>query len=447
MTDILNHTEGLARNVFAGLVPTSVGASPRTGERTRQARNAFATGSILLVGSIAAMTLNLSGPVEAAEARPTMTPRGSASELGRTIREAIAAANSAIKSTAASLSRAAAAPAPVTYSVAAGDTISSIAGQFGLSTASVLALNGLGWSSLIFPGQVLTLGIPVPTVVEAPVEVAPTVKYTIVAGDTIGSIAERFGVPTAIVLSANGLGASSLIFPDQSLTIPSGIAPAAPIEPELAVDLASHSAPLGGGGSYTIVSGDTVGGIAATHAISEQSLLDANGLQPSSLIFSGDTLTLPASAAVSAAIATTAVGSVVTLMDAEMRANATVIVQVGHELGVSSRGIVIALATAMQESSLRNLQWGDRDSVGLFQQRPSTGWGSVQQLTTPDYASRLFFGGPTNPNAGVTRGLLDVSGWESMPLTVAAQEVQTSAFPTAYAQWEASALLWYSELD
>ena len=445
MTGISNHTGGLARSVFAGLLPTAGAVGTRASTRPK---HAFATGSVLLVGSMAAMTFNLTGPVAPAGAQPLVNPRGSASELGRTIREAVAAANSAIKSTASSLARATVAPAPVTYSVAAGDTISSIAGQFGLSTASVLALNGLGWSSLIFPGQVLTLGMPatVPTVIQAPSEVAPAIKYTIVAGDTIGSIAERFGVPTAIVLSANGLGVSSLIFPDQSLTIPSGVAPPAPVHPELAVDLASHAAPLAGG-RYTIVSGDTVGGIATAHGISEQSILDANGLQPSSLIFSGDTLKLPGSTTVPATIATTAVGSVVTVMDAEMRANATVIVQVGHELGVSSRGIVIALATAMQESSLRNLQWGDRDSVGLFQQRPSTGWGSVQQLTTPDYASRLFYGGPSNPNAGVTRGLLDVSGWESMPLTVAAQEVQISAFPTAYAQWEASAQLWYAELD
>ena len=135
-----------------------------------------------------------------------------------------------------------------------------------------------------------------------------------------------------------------------------------------------------------------------------------------------------------------------TLLNEEMRSNAAVIVQVGHELGVSSQGIVIALATAMQESTLRNLTWGDRDSVGLFQQRPSAGWGTVTQLTTPSYAARLFYGGISNPNAGRTRGLLDIRGWESMSLTVAAQSVQISEFPDAYAQWEASARSWYAEL-
>ena len=115
-------------------------------------------------------------------------------------------------------------------------------------------------------------------------------------------------------------------------------------------------------------------------------------------------------------------------------------------MGVSDYGIVIALATAMQESSLRNINWGDRDSVGLYQQRPSSGWGTVDQIMDPAYATRLFFGGPSNPNAGKTRGLLDISGWESMTLTVAAQRVQISAYPDAYAKWEPSAWAWLYEL-
>ena len=449
MTGNSHSTGRLAREVFAGLEPSTTTTASKHGwipGRRKVAKGAFTTGSVLLVGSMAAMTLNLTGPVEAVDARPTLKPRGSAMELGKTIREAMAAANSAITSTAASFVRTVAAPAPVSYTVASGDTISSIAGHFGLSTASVLALNGLGWSSLIFPGQVLTLGTPVAPIVAAPVEIAPTVKYTILAGDTISSIAQRFGVPTATVLNANGLGASSLIFPDQTLTIPSDGAPASPAAPEIAVDLVAYSAPLATGGSYTIVSGDTIGSIASSHGVSEQALLEANRLQATSLIFSGDALILPGSAAAPTSIAPAASGSSITVMTDEMRGNAAVIVAVGHELGVPAQGIVIALATAMQESTLRNLDWGDRDSVGLFQQRPSAGWGSVEQLTTPDYAARLFYGGSSNPNPGITRGLLDIAGWESMPLTVAAQSVQISAFPDAYAIWGASAQSWYAEL-
>jgi hypothetical protein len=139
-------------------------------------------------------------------------------------------------------------------------------------------------------------------------------------------------------------------------------------------------------------------------------------------------------------------GSITPLND-ERRGNAQIIVSMGRELGVPDYGIVIALATAMQESSLRNIQWGDRDSLGLYQQRPSTGWGSAEQIMDPAYSTRLFFGGPSNPNKGFTRGLLDISGWSTMALTDAAQRVQISAYPKAYAKWEASAWAWLYELS
>ena len=125
-----------------------------------------------------------------------------------------------------------------------------------------------------------------------------------------------------------------------------------------------------------------------------------------------------------------------------MRTHAITIIQVGRELGVPEYGIVIALATAMQESSLRNLSWGDRDSVGLFQQRPASGWGTSADLQIPSHAATLFYVG----RSGYTRGLLDIPGWQGMSLTRAAQAVQISAYPDAYAKWEASAWAWYFDL-
>src|SRR5690606_12245075 len=97
-------------------------------------------------------------------------------------------------------------------------------------------------------------------------------------------------------------------------------------------------------------------------------------------------------------------------------------------------------------SSLRNIPYGDRDSVGLFQQRPSAGWGSVDQLMDPVHSARLFYGGPSNPNKGKTRGLLEIPGWQGMTVTQAAQAVQISAYPNAYAKWEASAWAWLAQL-
>lgn len=115
-------------------------------------------------------------------------------------------------------------------------------------------------------------------------------------------------------------------------------------------------------------------------------------------------------------------------LDDEQKANAATIIQVGRSRGLSDRAIQIGIATALQESGLRNLDYGDRDSRGLFQQRPSQGWGTVAQVTNPIYSANKFFD-----------ALQKVPGYESMPLTQAAQAVQRSGFPTAYAKWESLA--------
>lgn len=113
--------------------------------------------------------------------------------------------------------------------------------------------------------------------------------------------------------------------------------------------------------------------------------------------------------------------------------NARLIIAVGRGGGFDDDAIRIALMTALQESSLRNLEHGDRDSVGLFQQRPSQGWGSASELTDPVFASKSFYG--INP-AIDNPGLEQISGWRSMSPTQAAQAVQRSGFPDAYEQWE-----------
>lgn len=118
----------------------------------------------------------------------------------------------------------------------------------------------------------------------------------------------------------------------------------------------------------------------------------------------------------------------------EQRRNAAVIIRVGNQVGASARDILIALMTAMQESGLRNLNYGDRDSVGLFQQRHTMGWGSIQQIMNPEYSARAFFLG-----AGTNKGLLDYKERNGWSLTQAAQQVQRSAFPDAYAKHEGGA--------
>lgn len=458
-------SQPLARSVFAGLAPSTPLPAPpaNPSDRDRRASRAvFGTG-VVLVGTMAVM--NLTGQVEPVHAdKPQAKPKG-ISAFGKTLRDAVATVRTSVAPT--NSEAAATANAPATYRVVAGDTVSGIAQRYGLSTASVLALNGLGWSSLIFPGQELKLtnGGPVPS---APQEGPVTSgRYTIVSGDTISAIAARFGVSTQSVLTANGLGWSSIIYPGQTIAIPGLVgpdgaenipAPEAPTPepvPEAVVEAPVAEAPVvesapapepapeppaPPSGTYTIVSGDTVSSIAARFGVSTDALLAANGLDWSSVIYTGHTLVIPGGGSIAPA------GLSATGLSSESAGYASIIIQVGRELGVSDYGIVIALATAMQESTMRNLDWGDRDSVGLFQQRPSAGWGSVEQLTDPWHSARLFYGGASNPNRGNTSGLLDVHNWESLPLTVAAQAVQISAYPDAYAKWESSAWQWLAEL-
>ncbi|MFJ3534281.1 hypothetical protein ACIPQA_02315 [Streptomyces sp. NPDC090109] len=114
----------------------------------------------------------------------------------------------------------------------------------------------------------------------------------------------------------------------------------------------------------------------------------------------------------------------------EQASNAATISAVGTTRGLPERAVTIALATALQESALRNIGYGDRDSLGLFQQRPSMGWGTPEQIMDPVYSAGRFYA-----------GLEKVPGYSRLPLTVAAQKVQKSGFPQAYAKHEPDAAL------
>lgn len=273
---------------------------------------------------------------------------------------------------------------PATHTVAAGDTVSAIAARYGLKTSDVLAGNGLGWSSIIRPGQVLALAgtapVAAPTVAPVPTPVTAA-THTVVGGETLWAIAQASGVGLDALLTTNGLTRDSIIYPGQTLGIPGTAAPASPT-----MTPAAASA--------------------------------------------------PAAPAVQAAPAVT--------LDAEQIANVRVIIAAGRDRGVSDRGIAIALATAMVESWIRNLDWGDRDSLGLFQQRPSQGWGTEDEVRDAYRAATAFYGGPGDPNGALTRGLLDIPAWDAMEFGAVAQAVQRSAYPERYAPWETQATEWVS---
>jgi hypothetical protein len=117
--------------------------------------------------------------------------------------------------------------------------------------------------------------------------------------------------------------------------------------------------------------------------------------------------------------------------NAEQMSNAKKIIAQGQKMHLPPRAWVIALATSSQETNLHNygqLAHNDHDSLGLFQQRPSAGWGSPSQLVNPSYSAGKFYA-----------ALMQVNGWNKLPVTVAAQDVQVSAFGDRYAQWEKQA--------
>ncbi|MFG3301693.1 hypothetical protein [Micromonospora chersina] len=112
------------------------------------------------------------------------------------------------------------------------------------------------------------------------------------------------------------------------------------------------------------------------------------------------------------------------VLSAEQMANAATIAAIGVQRKMPERAVVVALATAYQESHLRNIAHGDRDSLGLFQQRPSQGWGTPEEIRDPRYAAKKFYA-----------ALKKVKGWEKLRVTEAAQRVQRSAYPEAYEKW------------
>ena len=145
-------------------------------------------------------------------------------------------------------------------------------------------------------------------------------------------------------------------------------------------------------------------------------------------------------------------GVQVTLSQAQLTRAATIVSVGAGTKGVGRDGIVIALMAALTESSLRMLSntsaypesanypndgnGGDHDSLGLFQMRPSTGWGSVENLMDAEYQAEAFYGGPSGPNHGSPRGLLDIPDWKLLPKGAAAQAVEVSAYPDRYAAYE-----------
>lgn len=377
---------------------------------------------------------------------------------------------------------------PDTYSVRAGDTIESIAQTFGLPATAVLALNGLHVNSALHEGQVLKLTTaPTKQRALAPPRVGLS-QYVIQSGDTIASVALRFGISETSLKEANEIDVPKSLVTGEVLRIPGTRQVTAPraIPAIQAANAASQSRVVwanlqsepdqqAGGSDAQLASvpaeennssgkeSDSATEVVDPLSVDIPEAPKLRVVKPppppppspppppkapssSSSSSSGSSSGSSSSSTPAPATRAPATGNVVQLRHDWQRNHARTVIRVGRDLGVPDYGIVIALATAMQESSFRNIRTAvDHDSLGLFQQRPYW-WGTPEQLTDPVYATTVFFTGVQMPGVGFSRGLLGVSGWQSLPLTVAAQRVQRSAHPDAYAKWEASAWAWLAEL-
>ena len=191
---------------------------------------------------------------------------------------------------------------------------------------------------------------------------------------------------------------------------------------------------------HRVAEDETISSIAQRHGVGTAAVLLANGLSRGSAIRAGQQLVIPVPN-----LRKTASG--VVRLTGEMLDNARVVVEIGRQAGVPDDGIVIALAAAMQDSSLHNLAFGEADAVGLFQQRPSLGWGDEGVLLEPRLAAVAFYGGAGSGVVAPATGLLDVGGWEFMSIGEAAHAVQRNASPAAYGKWERAARGWLQDLE
>ncbi|MBT1002165.1 LysM peptidoglycan-binding domain-containing protein [Paenarthrobacter sp. DKR-5] len=327
--------------------------------------------------------------------------------------------------------------APATYTVVRGDTISAIAARYGLSTSSVLSLNKLGPMTPIYPGQKIKLHAGAAAAPKAAPAVrrtagaAAVARYVVKSGDTLSAIAAKHGVGLSTLLSLNGLSMRSVIYPGQSIKL--GAAAAAPAVKAAPARAAAPA--VRASGSYTIVSGDTLSGIAARHGVSLSSLLSANRLSLTTVIYPGHKLVIPGKATTSAqatsitplsgkdrvpstflnytypeAVVAKANANKAALMAAPVPTQAQmrqIVADTARRMGVSP---ALAQAFALQESGFNQRAVSPANAIGTMQVIPSSG----------EWASQLvgrhlnLLNPQDNVTAGIAiiRALLDTSSSE-----------------------------------
>ena len=296
---------------------------------------------------------------------------------------------------------------PAVYTIARGDTISAVAGRYGLDTFAVLKLNNLQANTIIYPGQKIKLTGSAPAPAATPAAPASSSSatsasgagrvYVVKPGDTLSAIATRHGVGLADVFKWNGLGMSSVIYPGQKVKVGAGSSTQAPSAP--AATKPASSAPASSG-SYTIKAGDTLSGIAARNGVRLSDVLSANRLTMSSIIYPGQKLVIPGASTIAPASSTpaattplvpstflgfsypAAVVSSANQNKALLNASPvpsrqqmkSIVSDTARRMGVDAS---LALAFALQESGFDQRAVSPANAIGTMQVIPSSGqWAS-----------------------------------------------------------------------
>ena len=301
--------------------------------------------------------------------------------------------------------------APAVYTIARGDTISAIAGRYGLDTFAVLKLNNLQANTIIYPGQKIKLtgSTPAPAAPtpSAPAKSTPTTPasgggsvYVVKSGDTLSAIASRHGVGLSEIFKWNGLGMSSVIYPGQKVKVGGGSSTPAPSAPVTAAAPKPSAPAPASSGSYTIKAGDTLSGIAARNGVRLSDVLSANRLTMSSIIYPGQKLVIPGASTIAPASSTpatttplvpstflgfsypAAVVSSANQNKALLNASPvptrqqmkSIVADTARRMGVDAS---LALAFAFQESGFDQRAVSPANAIGTMQVIPSSGeWAS-----------------------------------------------------------------------
>ncbi|BCW70527.1 lytic transglycosylase domain-containing protein [Arthrobacter sp. NicSoilB8] len=303
---------------------------------------------------------------------------------------------------------------PAEYTIARGDTISAVAGRYGLDTYAVLKLNKLQANTIIYPGQKIKLtgSATTPAAPAAPASSASVTTasvnsagggsrvYVVKAGDTLGAIAARHGVGLSEVFKWNGLNMGSIIYPGQKVKVGGGSSAPAPSAPAATTTAPATPSTSAASGSYTIKAGDTLSGIAARNGVRLSDILSANRLTMSSIIYPGQKLAIPGASTIAPAssnpAATTplvpstflgfsypaAVVSSANQNKALLNASPvptreqmkSIVADTARRMGLDSS---LALAFALQESGFDQRAVSPANAIGTMQVIPSSGeWAS-----------------------------------------------------------------------